>query len=205
MGNVLSPRKKATAPASALTNTVEATPDGVKTIEHKEDVGFRPTTSSKVSVDVIIPATPITSEPPSVTSVVLTVTETPSTEKATPPARETVASSATEGVAPSVTETIASSATEGVTPFMTETIALSATEAVADIAVPSVTMPEIDFSPFFTDFNSPFVGDVTYLSTMVSAPIPSIANSPPISPLLIRTYATAPTDDSIHINMDDVD
>ena len=73
------------------------------------------------------------------------------------------------------------------------------------VAAIDLTMPDTDFSPFLTDFNSPFVGDVTYLSTMVSAPTPSIASSPPISPLLITTYATASTDDSIHINMDDVD
>ena len=122
-----------------------------------------------------------------------------------PSATGTVASFATEAVAeivvPSVTGTVASSTIEAVT----GTVVSSTIEAVAETLVPSVTMPEIDFSPFFTDFNSTFVGDVTYLSTMVSAPTPSLNTSPPISPLLITTDTTTSVEDSINVNMDDVD
>ena len=178
MGNVLSPRKKAIAPGSAVTNTLEAEPVATKTNDQKEDVGFRPTekNSAGKSVDVIIPATPIAKDLPSITSVTLTVSDTPVIESVMP---------AAEPVVPAA-----------------EPLVPAAEHVVAAI---DLTMPDTDFSPFLTDFNSPFVGDVTYLSTMVSAPTPSIASSPPISPLLITTYATASTDDSIHINMDDVD
>ena len=185
MGNVLSPRKKAIAPGSAVTNTLEAEPVATKTNDQKEDVGFRPTekNSAGKSVDVIIPATPIAKDLPSITSVTLTVSDTPVIESVMPAAEPVVP--AAEPVVPAA-----------------EPLVPAAEHVVAAI---DLTMPDTDFSPFLTDFNSPFVGDVTYLSTMVSAPTPSIASSPPISPLLITTYATASTDDSIHINMDDVD
>ena len=150
MGNVLSPRKKAIAPGSAVTNTLEAEPVATKTNDQKEDVGFRPTekNSAGKSVDVIIPATPIAKDLPSITSVTLTVSDTPVIESVMP---------AAEPVVPAA-----------------EPLVPAAEHVVAAI---DLTMPDTDFSPFLTDFNSPFVGDVTYLSTMVSAPTPSIASS----------------------------
>ena len=110
----------------------------------------------------------------------------------------------TEPVVPAETVVI----TEPVVPAETvvPTEPVPPTNAVLSLAVSTEQLVcEVDYSPFLTDFNTAFVSDSSYLSTISRDPHPSINNSPDSSPLLITT------DDNVNVvnpaqdNTEDID